>query len=367
MKRLLALSIAVCILLAGMTTGVINAFTAKFSANALKNQAAAAVLSDGVTPTVPTTAPTTPDEPTPPAEPEPEPDPEPEPEPEPEPDPDPDPESKPPLTVKPNTYSLTARYAFVYDATNETYLYTKGNQDTPIPMASVTKLFTGYVAMMYTTEDAVICVGSELELLDPDSSLAGFQQGQLLTVSDCLKGMLLPSGNDAAYILATFVGRILLNDPEATVNDALTAFMAEVNRQAEILGLSNSHFVTPDGIDAEGHHASSADLLQIAKLALAHPLISSYAALPSATLTLVSGETISLKNSNYLLLSNHQYSYMYYMPNAIGLKTGTTDDAGCCLISAFQKGDRIIIIGVFGTPYNCARYDDTIFLYRSYT
>ncbi len=362
MRRWIALSIVMCTLLTGMTTGVVRSFVTEISANARDHSS----LSSSQSPTQPAQTdpteasadPSVPEEtvpdPTVPEETKPE-------ETVPETIPPVEPPVEPAPEEGPAEYVLTARYAFVYDCTGETYLYTHGDQETPIPMASVTKLFTAYVALQHTTEDAQICVGSELELLDPDSSLAGFQEGQLLTVSDCLYGMLLPSGNDAAYVMAAFVGRLLLDDPEASAEASVAAFMMEVNWYAETFGLYNSHFVTPDGIDAEGHHASCADLLQIARIVLDHPILSRYVATPAITVTLISGETLTWRNTNYFLRS----SSFYYVPNVIGLKTGTTDDAGCCLISAFQEDDRLLIIGVFGTPYDCARYDDTLYLYRN--
>ena len=357
MKRCIALSIVLCALLASMMTGVVRSFVTEFSASAAGNSLSSSQSSTEPTQTDPSEASTAPEvsvpEPTEPEETQSE-------ETAPTDPPEEPPEAPSEEEERPPEYVLTARHAFVYDCTGETYLFTKGDQAQPIPMASITKPFTAYVAMQYTTEDAVICVGPELELLDPDSSLAGFKQGQQITVADCLLGMLLPSGNDAAYIMATFVGRLLLEDSEATVEDALAAFMAEVNRQAEALELHNSHFVTPDGIDAEGHHASPADLLQIARIVLDDPILSRCVSTPKATVTPINGDPITWRNTNWLLRSDSAY----YIPGTIGLKTGTTDDAGCCLLSAVRQADRLLIIGVFGTPYNHSRFDDTVYLYR---
>ena len=128
--------------------------------------------------------------------------------------------------------------------------------------------------------------------------------------------------------------------------------------------MKNSHFVNPDGIDADGHYTTANDLVILAQAVMQDDLIMKYAGMAKADVVFASGESITWKNSNYLL---HPEMTDYYTPEAIGMKTGSTDNAGRCLISAFTQPDgSYLIIGVLGSNEDPARYDDTLTLYELY-
>lgn len=257
---------------------------------------------------------------------------------------------------------LTASHAFVYDCTDGTRLYSLGDQTQQIAPASLTKLFTIHVAMQYLEPEALVQAGPETQWIHPVSSRAAVTQGDILTAEQLVQGMLMQSGNDAAYVLAVAAGRAIANDPAMGAWAALEAFIAEMNTQLQALGLSGTHFVTPDGLDADGHHTTAEDMLAIALLVADDPLIRRYSALHEAHVFYENGEDYIYRSTNFLL----QPESPYYCPTAVGLKTGSTSKAGNCLLALFQDGDRLLLIGVFGCPTYEARFDDALLLYGHY-
>lgn len=257
---------------------------------------------------------------------------------------------------------LSASHGFVYDTATGEYLYTFGEQQQRIKMASITKLFSAYVALQHMDPEETITAGEEVTWIDKDSSRAWIYQGQTLTVTTCIQGMIIPSGNDAAYVLAVATGRVLLDNNEADARSAFDAFVAEMNAQAQALGLTGTHFANPDGIDDPEHYSTCTDLLAIAKLAMTNSTISRSAATAQITAHYTSGQSANWTNSNRLLHS----SSPYYCPAAIGLKTGHTDEAGWCLISAFEQNSGTLIIGVFGSDTMDLRDQDTLILYEEF-
>lgn len=403
MKRWMLFGIALCILLAGTFAALIGFFFADFSA-ALSGDIPTLATTDPFTSsatteateetppetteeTIPeTTAETVPEttaetipETTAETIPETTPETKPAPPPETKPEPKPEPETQPPTQAPtepptqpptqaptepsaPTISNISASYGFVYDLTNGTYLHSFGNQNKAISIASITKLFTAYVALQHMDLKTVITAGKEVNLIDSNSSRAWIYEGQKVTVEMLVRGMIIPSGNDAAYILAVATGRKLLNDPDASIQSALDAFVAEMNNQASSLGLSGSHFANPDGIDNKNHYSTCADVLTIAKLALNNSTIRKCAATARVTQIYVSGEMSIWTNSNRLLNKNTDY----YCEDAFGLKTGHTANAGYCLVSAFDTGDRTLIIGVFGCSSMYQRDIDTLALYKHF-
>ena len=181
----------------------------------------------------------------------------------------------------------------------------------------------------------------------------------MLTVEQLVEAMLLPSGNDAAYILACAAGRAIKNDPNLSAGTACRAFMDEMNAQTTTLGMTGTKFQNPDGIHDTNHYSTFGDLAILGKLALENETILKYATKPKDKVTL-HGQTIEWKNTNKLIDPRHSY----YCPHALGLKTGQTPDAGSCLLSAFRYEGKELIIGVFGCPEEEDRFDDTLQLFN---
>ena len=260
-------------------------------------------------------------------------------------------------------FEIVSSHCFVYDSVTGKIIFSKGDVQERIAPASLTKLYSAYVALQYLDPETVITVGNEVTMIDPESSVAYIYQGQKITAEMCVEGMLLQSGNDAAYVLAVAAGRQISQNPELSATAAIGVFAGKMNEIAMEKGLENTHFSNPDGIDIPGHYTSMEDLAKISLLAMEEPLIRKYASTVADDVTYYSGETASWKNTNLLL---HQES-QFYCEEAFGLKTGSTENAGKCLISAFYKEDGYLIIGVLGCPENLQRYADTLHLYQHFT
>ena len=276
------------------------------------------------------------------------------------------PETEPP-TLPPVTWmtfdegrELTAAQYFVYDVDAEEFVTISGAETDTIYPASVTKLFTAYIAMQYLEPDAVITATDALDLVAYGSSVAELSFGDKIKAETLVEAMLLPSGNDAAYVLAVEAGRIMAEDPNLGAQAAADLFVAEMNIQAVELGMSGSNFANPDGIHNDEHRTTFADLAILGKLALENETILKYARVSADSVTLENGTQLDWHNTNATIDPSSEY----YCPYAIGLKTGQTPRAGSCLLSAFECSGRTLVIGVFGCPEKDDRFPDTLQLFN---
>ena len=251
--------------------------------------------------------------------------------------------------------SLKAQQYFVYDVEKGEFLACAGTAEDQVYPASITKLFTAYVALQYLNPTDVITAKDALDAVVPGSSTAQIDWGDKLTVEMLVEAMLLPSGNDAAYILAVEVGRMLENNSRLHYSDAAIAFVDEMNRQAKAQGMNGTNFVNPDGIHKVNHYSSYQDLVKMAQLSLENATIMKYASINVDYVTFVTGEDRKWENTNSLINPESPY----YCPYAVGLKTGQTPGAGACLLSAFRYQGRTLIIGTFGCPGKDDRFSDT--------
>jgi len=261
------------------------------------------------------------------------------------------------------TFPLTASHAFVYDLQKDIMYFIKGDPDEKIAPASLTKLFTAYAALRYLEPDQVLTAGEEVDWIDPDSSRAFIYNGQQITADMCVEGMIVSSGNDAAYILAVAAGRAIHQDPNLAAHAAFSSFVGEMNVQVLNQELTGTHFANPDGIDSPGHFTTMNDLVLISKLAMENDTIRKYAGMAKDSVTYASGESTTWINTNLLL----QPQSGYYCEYATGLKTGSTGDAGNCLLSTFHTEEQDLLIGVLGCPEDTDRYRDTLQLFSHYT
>lgn len=227
--------------------------------------------------------------------------------------------------------------------------------------ASLTKLLTASVALKYCGADEVVTVGTELELVQPESSLCLIRKGHRLTMYDLLTGLLLESGNDAAYTVAVHVARKVSGLPDLRDRAAVRVFSDLMNDFAEEIGLRNTHFVNPEGWDDPRHYTTASDLTKIAKYALSVPEIREIVATRRSDVTFVSGETITWYNGNQLLYPDSDF----YCEDAIGMKTGFTDNAGRCIIAAFENSGKTYIITLLGCTDLEWRYNKVLELYEN--
>lgn len=259
----------------------------------------------------------------------------------------------------PESRELTAQQAFVYDVQAKKFTFLLGKETDRVYPASITKLFTAYVALQFLTPEQEIPAGEVLDMVGAGSSVAKIEKGDVLTAEQLVEAMLLPSGNDAAYMLADAAGRAILEDDTISAPDAVAAFLKEMNGQARAMGLSGTHFTNPDGYHSPNHYTTFADLVKIGEKVISDKTIMKYAVVESETLTLASGEK-QWKNTNQLVNPASEY----YCPFATGLKTGQTPSAGSCLLSSFDYEGRQWIIGVFDCPDIPDRFADTLQLFN---
>ena len=250
--------------------------------------------------------------------------------------------------------NMGARQIFVYDTNTDTVLYTKSVEGGKLYPASTTKLFSTYVALQYLDPELVITAGDELDLVHAGSSLAYIGKGNQLQVKMLVEGMMLPSGNDAAMVLAAAAGRVIAQDETLSAADAVQAFVDEMNRQAKELGFEKSHFCNPDGWHIGSHYTCLNDLARIAKLALENETIRSYMGMYKDDTNFASGQHIIWQNTNLLLDPEGDY----YRSDAIGMKTGYTRPSGYCLMSAFTFDEGEIVVGLFGYTDKYDRFED---------
>lgn len=199
------------------------------------------------------------------------------------------------------------------------------NPHTPLPPASTTKMLTALVALRNLDPQQLITVTPEALHQEWDETKMGLLNGEKVSVQDLVTGALLVSGNDAADTLAV-----------DTVG--LESFVAGMNAQVQALGLHDSHFVTPVGLDDPGQRASAHDLAVIARTAVrTFPLFRHIVAMAAATLPATpTHHQFDLYNLNELV---HTY------PGAVGVKPGWTGSAGPCLVGmATREGHQLISV-----------------------
>lgn len=218
--------------------------------------------------------------------------------------------------------SVSAHSAVLLDADDGTVLYAK-DADTRHPMASTTKVMTALVALEHMEPDTVISVAPEA--VGVEGSSIYLVEGEELTLEQLLYALLLESANDAAVAIAVGVA------------GSVEAFAGLMNQKAAELGLTDTQFQNPHGLDAEGHYTTARELALIARAALQNELL----------LKMVSTRKTTIPhdgNDGVRLLVNHNKMLRLY-EDAIGVKTGYTKKSGRCLVSAAERdGVRLIVV-----------------------
>lgn len=229
----------------------------------------------------------------------------------------------------PSPPALKARAAIVIDVDDGTVLFELNAQGRLAP-ASLTKVVTALVALDAMTLDQMVTVPASINQLPWDSTRMGLRLGERVTVRELLYGLFLNSGNDAAITLS-----------EAAMPRAV--FVARMNAKAAALGMTDTHFVNPIGLDDPAHYMSAADLAKAAlELMSRYPQVAAMAAVGRLTLpATATHHAFSLYNLNDLIRT---------YPGATGLKTGWTGHAGGCLIATATRGGRHLLVLVLGSP-----------------
>lgn len=256
---------------------------------------------------------------------------------------------------------LASEAALLYDKNTNTILFRKNSEKICFP-ASTTKIMTAYVALKYLpSADYKLKVGTELELLQPESSLAYLNPGSTLTLEDALYALLLPSGNDAAYVIAVNTARYDSGEHEMSDKEAVKYFAALMNREAVDMGAESTNFCAPDGYHDPFHYTTAEDLLRISIKAEEFPIISEIVSAPYRETTIESGQAHFWSNGNCLVTNDNGY----YLPFATGLKTGFTDEAGYCMVATASENGHDLIAVTLKSPTLAGRYTDAAKLFYS--
>ncbi len=241
--------------------------------------------------------------------------------------------------------------AAIYELDSLYCVYSE-NADERVSIASITKLMTASVALKYMPPEAMITVGGEIGMVKPDSSLCGLRRGYKMTLYDLLHGLLMQSGNDAAYTVAVNVARYASENYEMDNKTAVEYFCALMNEQAEDLGLENTSFANPEGWDNEKNYSTVSDLSILARYASNQETIAKIVKTVNYTAKLESGEEVEFFNSNFLLHPEGRF----YHKSVTGLKTGSTNKAGKCLVATLEIDGMRYIAVVMGCPDEESRY-----------
>ncbi len=239
----------------------------------------------------------------------------------------------------------------IYDVTENKPIFTK-NETQKISVASTTKLMTSLVALRYMSPDEVITVGDEIYLRQPNSSICQIQPGHELKLRTLIAALLLPSGNDAAYTVAVNVARHHSGKPDMEKAAAVTYFCSLMNDYAKELGCKNTSFVNPEGWDNPNHYSTAEDMTLIALEAMKNVFITSTANISTQIFTFHSGHWIRWNNTNELINPKSAY----YCKYVTGLKTGTTNAAGKCLVASAEKDGKQLLVLVYGAKTETDRF-----------
>lgn len=224
-----------------------------------------------------------------------------------------------------NTVKLNCKVDYMINMDDGSVIFEK-NADLSVAPASLTKIMTALVVLknckdlnqMITVEKSALDV-----LYGTDSSVAGLKAGEKISVYNMLCCLLIPSGNDAALALAKHFGGTIEN------------FVKMMNDTAKELGCENTHFDNPHGLDSATHKSTAKDLTKITLAALEYPVFETIVAYETYKLPATNmNKERNIINTNYLL---SPYRVTYYNEYCKGIKTGSTEKAGKCLISSASK------------------------------
>lgn len=249
---------------------------------------------------------------------------------------------------------VAAESAVLVEQSTGTILFDKNAQQKMFP-ASMTKMVTALVVMDYFKADELITVGTEINEVSLDSSKAGHIVGETLTVKNVIRGLIIPSGNDSANVLAAAVAKKVKKNENLSFSESQEIFAGLMNDKAKELGAVNTHFTNAHGYHNENHYSCAYDMALFAR-----------AFLDNATLTEIANEKSfagngadnmftqdqGMKTQDYawrshnLLITDNEYNYSY----ASGIKTGFTNEAGHCVSAAAEKDGETLISIIFNSP-----------------
>ena len=233
-----------------------------------------------------------------------------------------------------NSLNLNARSCIVLDRTSKKILYGK-NEYNKVKMASTTKIMTATIILENCDLDKTVTISKKAA--STGGSRLGLKANDKITIRDLLYGLLLVSGNDAAVSLA--------EECSGSVAD----FAVLMNKKALELGLTNSHFETPHGLDSDNHYTTAYELA----------LLSDYALNNSTFLNIVGTKTYTIYINGYPKSIHNTNELLGNLDGVYGVKTGFTNGANRCLVTSCKRGDMDIICIVLGCDTKNFRSSDS--------
>ena len=231
--------------------------------------------------------------------------------------------------------TINSRAAIVYERSSGKFLYGK-EENEKRKMASTTKIMTAIVVLENTNLDDIVTISSKAA--GTGGSRLGLHKDDKISIQDLLYGLLLCSGNDAAVALAEHVSGDLSN------------FANMMNSKATSLGLSSTHFVTPHGLDDDNHYTTAYELALITNYALKNDVFANLVKTKTYTIS-INNHPKTLSNTNELLGN---------LDGVYGVKTGFTNGANRCLVTAVKRDNMDIICIVLGADTKKDRTKDSI-------
>ena len=220
---------------------------------------------------------------------------------------------------------LSARAAALFEPVSGTFIYEK-QADVKLPMASTTKIMTALIALEECGLDELVEIPDEAVGIEGSSIYLA--KGDTVTVKDLLYSLLLQSANDAATALAL------------KISGDIASFAMLMNARAEQIGMTDTHFDNPHGLDSETHYTTARDLAILASAALQNPTFKSISSTYKYSFT-ISGKPRTVVNHNKMLK-------LY--DGTIGVKTGFTRKCGRCLVSAAERDGLTLIAVTLDAP-----------------
>ena len=230
---------------------------------------------------------------------------------------------------------INSRYAIILERNSKAILYGK-NECTKTKMASTTKIMTAIVVIENTNLNDIVEISGKAA--GTGGSRLKIKRGDKITVKDLLYGLMLRSGNDAAVALAEYVG------------GSIEGFAILMNNKAKQLGLENTNFVTPHGLDSEEHYTTPYELAIVTDYALKNETFANIVRTKSCNI-LINGISRNISNTNELLGN---------LNGVYGVKTGFTNGAGRCLVTSIKRNDLDIICIVLGADTKKIRTTDSV-------
>jgi D-alanyl-D-alanine carboxypeptidase len=227
--------------------------------------------------------------------------------------------------VKASEIYVNARTAVAIDSKSKIILFEK-DAHMLVPMASTTKIMTALVALSYGDLDRKIEISSKAANIN--GSTVGYRKGEFIPLKELIYGLMLRSGNDAAIAISEGIA------------GSVEEFVKLMNEYANQIGVYSTHFESPHGLDSENHYSTAYDLAVVTSKARENKLFND----------IVQSKDVDGKELGFTRSYHNINKILWQLPNATGVKTGYTGNAGKCLVTSVDiKGNDVVIV-VLNSP-----------------